>query len=278
MKLIESASFARDWQTLWLAGHGGIVGVDVAGHRPVFEYDERSARAVAETPTGSRVVVRSKTLELRERNSKNLIATLNLGPASWPEVASEPNGEAIVYANGSEVFEWRPGSEPRVLLNVPGATVLGLSPDGSRVAVSERQTSSERHHGAISVLEVRTGQRVARFERSWPGADGVVLDRHGTRLLWPGDDGVMVFDIASHRRLLFAPSNSWGGRLSPDGRWATAVEEGVIVIWDLDAAAPLQKVHTQGTPMAFSPNGQFLAIFSLDLENRRESVHLVALW
>lgn len=281
--MASSARFSADSQTIWVGQRDGLVSIPIAspvegGLSQLQHPLEHRVEAVLETRTHKLFVVHGHDLEMREADSLNVIDSVAMSDSFEPEIAVSGD-ESIVYKDGRQLFEWTPHSPPRLLLNLLGSHPLALSGDGKRVAVLRTERGSHgRWVGLVTVMEVKTGQEIARFVDDWPTYRGVTLDQTGDRLMIRSEDGVRVFDTESKQLLIAAPSEVSLAQLSPGGRWATSGVRDQFLIWDLNAKAPFRSLAVTRRPVAFSPNGQFLALMSPDHDWRHEVLELIALW
>jgi len=148
---------------------------------------------------------------------------------------------------------------------------VAVSPDGTRMA-------SASWAGELELRDLRTGERVARFDPGAAAASDLRFSRDGRLLVLAGGDGrVRLVDAVSG-----APS---GELLPPEGAERRAPEltrlagaprsdllvagraDGRLLAWRLGSRAPLElpRAHTQEiTDLAFAPDGALLLSASRD--------------
>lgn len=153
-----------------------------------------------------------------------------------------------------------------------GNVFVALSADGSTAL-------SACTEGSICQWNLKTGALVGRFATAGQGRLSMVgLTADVTLAATNKDsdssevrDGIVLWDVATGRRLRELPSNESGAfsaALSPDGRFAAAgTQTGRIILWDLDNADAREvfvahpEAQPYGAAVCFSGDGQYFGTY-----------------
>jgi WD40 repeat protein len=176
-------------------------------------------------------------------------------------IGHDPCGEPIV--------EWdvESGAKLKEFPSVP-LTSLALSPDNKFLAVGHQELS----HGAVSIFDTATRERVNTLKSAEPGlgAPALVFSTDSKVLAaiaydtrnWQGN--VRLWDIASGNELkqLGEMRGGWGPAAiayHPNGS-LLASSIGGLVLWDVATGKEVANLSPNSSPnsIAFSPDGRFL--------------------
>lgn len=273
---VEALAYSPDGRLLALASGQNVRLWDVArgidlgylgGHSEIVT-------ALAFSPDGQQLVSGAANTRfiISEVESGNEVARVEGGLAFPRAIAFSPDGRLLALAGMQNVqlYDHKKGELLHTLAAAPRGTVYGLrfSADGQRLATLSLD--------GLRVWGTAAGQ-VQQHLKVAPGQQLLDVNARLDQGLRAGPDGIEVIDAAKGTVLARNHAGTAAvteGRFSPDGRsvaWATA--NGDVMRWTLDAAAVTRLVaerplvDANGRPvqsLAFAPNGQQLAVASVD--------------
>jgi WD40 repeat protein len=132
-----------------------------------------------------------------------------------------------------------------------------LSPDGQWIA--------SRKDDAITLRRFASGEINHQFEHK-DGLGNLVFGPDGRRLVSVGRETIYIWQTGSGNLVhqLKLDGQLQGYEISPDNRWiAVGNSGGPPVVWDIESGEAVSRLATSGVaaaPIAFSPDGQLLAV------------------
>ena len=184
-----------------------------------------------------------------------------------------PDGTGLIVSGGPGLWRWpiaRDGRSGTTALRIgPGERILlpeGTATGGCSLAHDGRTLAVVAADAAI-IFDLKAQKEKTRFG-GHTGSVGAVLSPDGRWLActtWHGS-GVKVFDTQSRKLVLSVPeTNNSHAAFSPDGMWLATGTGPEYRLWSVgswEAGLRIAGVETTDMPgpMAFSPDGQILAI------------------
>jgi len=212
------------------------------------------------------------------------LSTFKSGRVLWPSISND--GRLIAFEHDFEIWSLDPqtGSAARVPITRRGApagagvehlsltddfTELDLSPDGKKVAFVVR--------GEVFAASAKDGGDAARISRTPQAESQITWSPDSRTLVYSSDregtDHLFLYDFATgaEKRLTSGPDADHSARFSPDGK-SLAFIRGNSELHVLEIASSRERVvakgifnrppFTGGMPMAWSPDGRWLAYLS----------------
>ena len=295
----ERAAFSPDGKTLAVVTSvGAVVPVDVAT-RTVRDRVQAGATvdAIAFDPGGSELLTAEHDADLREflvlRDPVTLeptgrtVRTPGRDGAGFPQISAPLSMFAMAFApDGSRLVTTRDNG-PTLLWSSEltiarryaiGGEGVAVSPNGSVAALIEN--SDDRNEGAISLLNLRTGEvKTGSGGHHGPAktgyeAVGVTFTPDGRSVVTVGNDSrLLVWDVATASvRTTLAETGDLplrGPVLSANGTTAFTTDRNRdVVVWDLSGSHRIDRPFTAGPGawgwpwFAMSPDGRLLAVVS----------------
>jgi WD40 repeat protein len=231
-------------------------------------------------------------------------------PQGYPSMASlrstlrRHRGKVLiemVFLASVAFFWWRLPPSPRLMIPSDSSTrVLAVSPDGTLLALTrERQ---------LKVLSLSTGKTVAAWPVTPLSVQHAVFTPNGRRLIAndntaAGSHFARIYRVGSAeieaelplgvdvdfahylrepRSFLLSPDGSCLVYLAPKEGPSTARSERLVKVWDVSNAREKAVLSDRGVfgafpPLAFSPDGRYLAVGSSS-ESPKDAQPVVKIW
>jgi WD40 repeat protein/tRNA A-37 threonylcarbamoyl transferase component Bud32 len=257
---------------------GAVTVWDVASGREVLSLKGHSSQvfSVAFSPDGTRLAAASGVYEqgdlkapdrggeikVWDTTTGRALLTLRGHARFVTGVAFSPDGRCLasIDAGGAvKIWDAATGRETGTLVQPPSSSVwrpgLAFGPDGLAVP---------RDDGTITLWDPATGRPVRTFGGHARGDRGLAFSPDGRRLASAGEDGTAKLWEAATGQEVFTlrghTAEVGGVAFSSDGRrLATASQDGTVRVWDTGTGQELLSLTRLGGPVAFSPDGRWLA-------------------
>lgn len=259
--LVFRLAFSPDGRLLATAGYDGAA--------RVWEAESGEALHVLEHPDNTPVTAIAFSADgrrLATGDAYGVPRVWNLGAEQFRDlpphndsvngVAFSPDGRLLATA----------GADSRVrLYDLDAYTVaeeidhnarlfgLAFSPDGDLIALADSAN-------LVLVWELTTDKPLRALRGHGSVVQDIAFDRGGNLLATASDDGTArIWDVNSDTEIAQLTGHQggvWGVDFSRDAsRVVTAGSDGTVRIWDATRAYP-----SEGSALAFSPNGEFVAV------------------
>jgi WD40 repeat protein/DNA-binding SARP family transcriptional activator len=257
-------------------GTGSFPSVLPRGQNEVVLWDARTARRLRTftghagdindinfSPDGLRLVSVSSDGAVIVWDPRTGEQQLSLPTVSRAVAASfSPDGSRIATGEleGWSIWDASTGQLVRSNLRSRDQCGMAWSPEGTRIAAASCPFAET---AAVSVWDVRTGQRELTIGGDEADGIGVAFSANGRLIATGGVDGTAaIWDAASGRRLHTLRGHTGevlGGLFSPDGDvLATHSTDGAVRLWDVGAGRQIMVLAGHRGPvgdLTWSPDG-----------------------
>ncbi len=261
---------------LWDAATGAPCGGPFAGRSDLPSLQDGLAKAVALSPDSEVfALLKAQSVELRQTRDGAPVRTLDGTPqpggAAWTAdgarlaVACE-NGEALVFdaANGAVLHTLPPGLARRVKHAPIGWRSAAWSPDGTRLALTDRVFSARVLPAEVSTISAPLVHHHMVLGSAW--------SQDGRRLLtWSYDNTLRLWDATTLQPAMPAVRHRGpvlDAAFSPDERWiASACRDGTVNLRDPatgERSGPVLRHQASAMDVAWSRDGARLLTAGAD--------------
>jgi WD40 repeat protein len=116
-----------------------------------------------------------------------------------------------------------------------------LSPDGGIFVAVEKKSSSPRHNGSISIIDVGTGQKI----KSFPGTDAALSPNGKILAVSENGEALKLLNGSSGISIATLPGKICNFTFSPDGNILAVADGGTIKLWQ-ESTEPIVKQQLHG--------------------------------
>jgi WD40 repeat protein/serine/threonine protein kinase len=242
---------------------------------PAFRFTEPVERVAlsADGKLLAAVLTRDRSGHVWEKATGKRIRSVTWGPVT--AVALSPDGKKLAAGLdfGFQVLEVHTAQETGPLRGYGAVLAVGFSPNGWSMAAVRRD-------GVVSVFQTERGALTSLFE--WPLQHDFIASRtplgaldfspDGATLAIGGDDAVVyLWDVPTRRMKLAFRGHTAQVRsvaFAPGGQgFVTGSADGTARLWEVADCPDYQQLETPlqaAGPIAFSPDGNLLAVASRD--------------
>jgi WD40 repeat protein len=276
---LASASWREEAVLLWDLTTGRPIPPPLKAPTESTKFSPGSVIGIAFSPDGARLAagILEGSIHIWDVSTGRRLRSFQADSFEIWDLAFSPDGTRLAsggYDRAVKIWDVDPGrADDRVplLLTLRGHTTwlngVTFSPDGPRIA-------SASVDGVIKIWAAATGEELASFAAHAGMVNRLGFSPDGTRLFSNGRGGPKVWDATTDpkaRVLARHPGQSYGGELSPDGKWFvfSNFDSPDHTATVLDATTG-QTVHTllghkdRVRSVAFSPDGTRIATASFD--------------
>lgn len=290
----QSLAVSPDGQRLaFISGMDGENDVsqvwDLAHQKLLKTFDEYTNRffKVAFSPLGNLVALAGSKIQIREMAGGQLIQTLS----GDSPLAFSPDGKTLAYATGRDTLALVEAGTGKVVSGtIPclGVKAVAFSPDGKTLASGGENCMAQ-------IWDIPTGKIVSKLDQAQYNdfsknykIEDLAFSPDGRTLIVSGYSKIEFWDIQAAKQLKTIGGLEYDARpaLSPEGRYVafnTSEGEGdgeLVQVQDINSAQILFRLTARRSgvsklPLAFSPDGQLLAIGSYknsDQKNARVEI------
>jgi len=269
---VLSLVFSADSQILVSSGMDGSIklwSVDVWQHLRTFEGHARSVNALAISPDGRLLASGSSdaTVRLWSFPGGQLVHTLQDRKKSVTDVTFSGDGRLVAAAShGGRAPVWACDGRPvkAIVAGKQNLSNVALSPDGQLLATAGLG-------GDITVRSLPSGHVVAALATTAAAAGWLQFIGGGRELVSLGvQKDVVMWDTATWQRSRTYAMERWGVRslvVSPDEALLGLGMRGMVQLRstiDMELQAELSVSTPVVSAIAFSPDGQWLAVAAAD--------------
>jgi WD40 repeat protein len=271
-QLEDAPNELRDWE--WRHLHSRL--------------DDRSGRIVAEPGATLLVLPLPDRLQVGQVSPKNGLRLTDLDGQRPRTISFEARMEMrshilptrdglrfVEWVKNKTMCLWDEAGKLRLSKDVPFFGAARLSPDGSRLALTQDQFG----RSGFALYETATGQRTAVCTAHSGEVWALTFSPDGTRIACVGEDGLAcIWDAATGAKIAECrghTSKVLRVAFRPDGaRLATTSADGSVRQWDAatggQAEPPFDRHIGEVLSVAYSPDGKWIASGGTD--------HTVRLW
>ncbi len=189
-----------------------------------------------------------------------------VGRAQDLAVSPDGNTVAVPGHQNTVLVSTRSGEVLRMWKGLTGASV-GFRPDGKAIAVATGQWSRKTHRGAILLMDVETGEQLARSPSDWDRMYTAVRfaddGRHAVAWARIRDPDVHVFDAETFRHVRTFTPKTPRRAVALGGRSLAVATDAAIHVWDLATGRRLARLRAEAGVgeggMAIRGDGRTLA-------------------
>ena len=263
--------FTPDATGVCLSGASSLALLDIASHRELWRLTPRGRTAsTAWSPTNNRIAIihqdgTSIETTIIDGNNGRELRAFGTGKEFTSNHPFSPDGSSLLMTDRRATIAIQSTTAPRRLSEDLHAGFFAenaeFSPDGNHVLVGDDTSQAYLYDvrpGSAKPYRVGDGNLVVAYQISQRGDTVLTALRQGQARLW------QVNPVQPRGPELLQSTSIVCVALAPDGwRAATGSKSGEVMVWNSTNGVPLARpLKHEGDPrqMAFSPDGQFLAI------------------
>ena len=202
----------------------------------------KDVKTAVQMSDDARVLLRrSMTDELTVFDAEHGTVMRDMAAANISSVELSPKGDRVASVDWNGVtIVWTLANGAVTALADGGGFELRIDPTGRRVAVGGAKT--------VVVRALDTGAIIAKLAVG-VDVDNMRFSDDGHRIaVRARDRSVRLWDVDANRALLSVDDVAAGGfATSPDGRFATAGDDGTVRIWDTATTRLVETIHADRT-------------------------------